>query len=178
MGLRRSATYVIEDFGSKLMATDHYIPQSLLRRFVEHTQGRNLSVLDKISGKIFHPAVKDFGIEDFHTFSLDMRTEFADDNLPKVETLINENFEDPVAPLFERVVSNSSLIGLTPEERRLIIRFVALQWVRVPGRVFDMRSAMSRTFETVEPARNLRVYGTPNKPDQSRDLALMGFHQC
>ncbi|MBA5805705.1 DUF4238 domain-containing protein [Rhizobium changzhiense] len=157
------------------MATHHYIPQSLLGRFVEHDKGPNLNVLDKISGKMFHPAVKDFGIEDFHTLSSNMRREFQGEDLPEIETLLNLNFEDPAAPLFARVVESSSLDGLTSHERQVIIRFVALQWVRTPGRIFDMRSGMARIFGEEEPARKLRVFGTPSNPDELRDFGLLGI---
>ncbi|RUM05634.1 DUF4238 domain-containing protein [Rhizobium chutanense] len=158
------------------MAKDHYIPQSLLRRFVDHDKGRNLNVLDKLSGKMLHPAVKDFGsIKDFHTLSNDMRTEFQGEDLPNIETILNLKFEDPAAPLFERVVENSSLGSLTSDERQVIIRFVALQWVRTPGRIFDMRAYLASSFGEEEPARNLRVFGTPSIPDPIRDVGLLGI---
>ncbi|MBX5163115.1 MULTISPECIES: DUF4238 domain-containing protein [unclassified Rhizobium] len=158
------------------MAKDHYIPQSLLRRFVEHDKGRNLNVLDKLSGEMLHPAVKDFGsIKDFHTLSLNMRREFPDEDLPQIEDLLNSEFEDLAAPLFARVVESSSLSGLTPDDRQVIIRFVALQWVRTPGRIFNMRSGLARMSGKEEPARNLKVFGTPTTPDPLRDVGLLGI---
>ncbi|EJZ21377.1 DUF4238 domain-containing protein [Rhizobium sp. Pop5] len=156
------------------MATDHYIPQSVLRRFVERGS-RNLNVLDKLSGVMFHPTVKDFGIENYNTLSNDMRTEFQGEDLPNIETTLNLEFEDPAAPLFERVVENSSLDSLTPDERQVIIRFVALQWVRAPGRIFDMRTHLARSFGREEPKRNLKVFGTPSIPDPIRDVGLLGI---
>lgn len=158
------------------MAKDHFIPQMLLRRFVERDKGRNLNVLDKLSGEMFHPAVGDFGsIKDFHTLSLNMRREFPDEGLPQIEDILNLEFEDLAAPLFKRVVESSSLSGLTPDERQVIIRFVALQWVRTPGRVFDMRAGLARISGKEEPARNLKVFGTPSTPDPLRDVGLLGI---
>ncbi|TAU88183.1 DUF4238 domain-containing protein [Rhizobium leguminosarum] len=157
------------------MATDHYIPQSLLRRFADHDKGGNLNVLDKISGRVFHPRVEDFGIEDFHTFSSDLRQELESSELPTLESLIGEKFESPAAPLLASVIASSTLEGLAPAERQVIIEFIALQYVRVPGRMFDLRSALARGFGDQEPARTLRVFGTPTKPDQLRDVGLLGI---
>lgn len=158
----------------RAMATDHYIPQSLLRRFADHEKGGNLNVLDKISGKVFHPRVQDFGIEDFHTFSSNSQL-FDDVELPNLERLIGDEFESPAAPLLARVIERSTLEGLTTEERQVIIQFVALQWVRTPGRTVDNRSAFARMFETEEPARKLRVFGTPSMPDKLRDSGLLSI---
>ncbi|TAX38539.1 DUF4238 domain-containing protein [Rhizobium leguminosarum] len=157
------------------MATDHYIPQSLLRGFADHANGGNLNVLDKISGRVFHPRVEDFGIEDFHTLSANTGETSDDLQLPNLETLLNESFESPAAPLLQRVIERSSLGGLTPDERQIVIQFVALQWVRTPGRTFDSRSALARMFGKEEPARSLRVFGTPTKPDQLRDIGLLAI---
>lgn len=157
------------------MATDHYIPQSLLRGFADHDKGGNLNVWDKISGRVFHPRVEDFGIEDFHTFSSNISEVFDDIELPKLESLFNEKFESPASLLFARVIERSTLAGLTPEERQVLIQFVALQWVRTPGRTFENRSAVARILEKEEPARSLRVFGTPSKPDELRDVALLAI---
>ncbi|ANL64821.1 hypothetical protein AMC82_CH01127 [Rhizobium phaseoli] len=157
------------------MARDHYIPQLILDRFVQLEKGRNLNVLDKVSGRLFHPAVKDFGVKDLHTLSSGMRESFEADELPDIELTIGNHFESPAAPLLERVVESSSLEWLTAAQRQEIIQFVALQWVRVPGRLFNFRSAIAKEFDGDEPARNLRVLGTPNLPDPVRDLALMGI---
>lgn len=71
------------------------------------------------------------------------------------------------------MVESSSLGGLTPDQRQVIIRFVALQWVRTPGRIFDMRSGLASMFGQGEPARDLRVFGAPSTPDQLSDVGLL-----
>ncbi|WP_311044046.1 DUF4238 domain-containing protein [Rhizobium sp. NZLR5] len=132
-------------------------------------------MLDKVSGRLFHPAVKDFGVEDLHTLSSSMLESFEADELPDIEITIGGKFESPAAPLLERVVESSSLEWLTAAQRQEIIQFVALQWVRAPGRIFNLKSALAKGSDGDEPARNLRVLGTPNLPDPLRDLALIGI---
>lgn len=157
------------------MATDHYIPQSILRRFADVDQGGSLNVFDKVDGRTFNPRVKDFGIEDFHTFTPDLQSQFDEAEAPRLETAINLAVEDPASPVLEAVVKNSTLANITPADRESLIRFIALQSIRTPGHVFRSREWHSKVFQSEEPNRSLKILGTPQKADPMRDGVLLAM---
>ena len=129
-------------------------------------------MLDKVSGRVFYPRVEDFGVEDFHTFSREFMNQFGLERTKGLEELIGELFESPASPLLAKIVDNSRLPDLNTQERQQLVRFMALQFVRTPGHIFNLQSSMAKVLDKPEPKRSLRVLGTPSNPDPMRDRSL------
>jgi len=147
------------------MATDHYIPQFLLKRFTTPTGGLSLTVWDKVDNRIFYPNVKDFGIENFHTFT-DNEPWRPGGETESIEEILNLAFEEPAAPILDRVIRTNTL-HLTEQERSIIIAFIALQSLRIPGHFRTIETFFAEDGEAIP--RSLRVTGTPEKPGFMRN---------
>lgn len=115
------------------MATDHYVPQLLLREFATPSGGESICVWDKEDDRIFYPKIKDFGIEHFNTFARDENAPFLPD-VASIEPMLGRLVEDPAAPVIARIIRNNSL-KVSDEERQKLIVFAILQFLRTPGQL-------------------------------------------
>ena len=120
----------------------HWVPKFLIKYFAD--QDGRVFCLDTNTGEVTKPPPRLAASErGFNDFVIDGEDVSFEDKLERIETL--------AAPIINRIVEGQSLTGLTPEDRKRIAEFVAVQSFRTKAFYEGMadkpnRQAFGRTF--------------------------------
>jgi hypothetical protein len=136
--------------------------------------------MEKNSRKVFHPAIKEaFSVSDFNMIDAD-GLPFGDfsEALFSIEGPLCDMFESPAAPILQRIVETRTL-ELTSEERFALVKFIAIQWARVPGRFHQIKETTRRALPSLPiPKSKMRPLGkVGDGEDQFRDPELFFMAQ-
>lgn len=109
---------------------NHYIPQVYLRNFSSTPDKTKINVYRKLVSHKKVPLWNEKSIENTGTYK-DLYNEItAQGESDAVETWLGNKFENQLSNVFSKVLTNSKLIN---EDWEVLIRFLAIQEVRVPS---------------------------------------------
>jgi hypothetical protein len=137
--------------------------------------------MEKGTRRIFGSTIANaFSLRDFNRISLDGLPQFHDLSeekvVPDVEEALDRLFEAPAGAIIKNIVQNERL-DLQPEQRFELVKFVALQWYRTPGRFFKQQEDMRRLIPTLpQPTNKMRPLGKAGDgEDPLRDMRLFAM---
>lgn len=128
----------------------HYVPQFLLRNF-QHKPTKNkldakFFVYDKSNSKAFLASIKTTGGERYFYETKNEEDIYSiEDNLCV--------YEGKTAPIIRRIIDNGSLKSLTRNEKMILSKFIALQFLRGPAirnRLIELADLLEIKFNFFE----------------------------
>ncbi len=134
--------------------------------------------MEKVSGRIYGGTVADaFSVNDFNRISPEGLPHFHDlaegKFEPDLEGALDKHFEDPAGSIIKDIVQSERL-ELQAEQRFELVKFVAVQWYRTPGRFYKQKEEMRKLLPTLPmPKNKMRPLGKMGDgEDELRDMKL------